>query len=189
MAYQTPNFGLYVWDQSSDPYSHTQLAANWATIDSALGSPATSMEVLSAVPVSGNFAGRLVMLSVANGGWQPWTLIRFDGSAWRAVGYEVQPAIPSSGNFAGRIVVLSSSTGGFPAWSTIIYNGSSWNSIGAGWTGVATGSGSLNIQGVQQPGDVFVNNASFGIVLTDRTDGSYRRVFLQSGQLNTEVVS
>lgn len=34
MAFTTPNMGLYSWDLSSDPYDHTQLAANFNALDS-----------------------------------------------------------------------------------------------------------------------------------------------------------
>jgi hypothetical protein len=185
---RTTSKGLYVWDLSTDAYDHTQLAANWDKIDQLLGSPATSMQVLAAVPVTSNFAGRLVMLSASDSGFQPWTLIRFDGSAWRAIGYEIQPAVPTSGNFAGRIVVLSSAASGFNAWDVIRYDGSAWNIVG-GWSTINTGAGALNITGIQTGGDVYVNASARGFVLADRADGTKRRLYLSSGALFSELVT
>lgn len=48
--------------------------------------PVGPLEILSAVPVSGNFAGRLVILSASSGGFDAWSVIRYDGSAWAIVG-------------------------------------------------------------------------------------------------------
>src|SRR3954470_13558040 len=104
--------GLTVWDLTTDPFSHAQLAANWDLIDSLLGSASQSVETLATLPVTNLFAGRLVMLSAANGGFGAWTLVLYNGSAWRPVGYEVLSAVPSSGNFAGRLVLLSATSGG-----------------------------------------------------------------------------
>ncbi len=64
----TSSKGLVIWDLSSDRFDHTQLAANFNTIDGWLGK-AQYVETLSALPSSGNFAGRLVMLNTANGGF------------------------------------------------------------------------------------------------------------------------
>lgn len=185
---RTTSKGLHVWDLSTDAYDHTQLAANWDTIDTLLGSPATSMQILAAVPGSGNFAGRLVMLSASDSGFQPWNLIRYDGSAWRAIGYEIQPAVPTLSNFAGRIVVLSSASGGFNAWDVIRYDGTAWNIVG-GWSTVNTGAGSLNIAGIQTAGDVFINASARGFILADRADGTKRRFYLSGGALFSELVT
>src|SRR4026207_1950124 len=91
MARTTTNHGLFVWDLETDPSNHTQLAANWDNIDTKLlkagsGGSMAGVETLAAIPGSGNFAGRLVMLSSADGGFPAWTLLRYDGSAWRNAG-------------------------------------------------------------------------------------------------------
>ena len=185
---RTTSKGLHVWDLDTDPYNHLELAANWDLIDSLLGSPTSSLQTLATVPTTGNFAGRVVMLSASDQGFPAWTIIRYDGSAWRAVGYEILPAIPSSSNFAGRIVVLSAANGGFNAWDVIRYDGSSWNIVG-GWAAVNTGNGATNIKGVQATGDVYINTSSRGFVLVDRASGAKKRMYLSNGALFTETVS
>jgi hypothetical protein len=187
MARTTPK-GLHVWDLEADPFNHTQLAANWDLIDSLLGTPATSIQTLAAVPSSGNFAGRTVMLSAANSGFPAWQLIRFDGSAWRAIGYEILPAVPTVGNFAGRIVVLSAANGGFNAWDMIKYDGSAWNIVG-GFLNINNGGGATNIRGLQTPLDVFISDSARGFVVKDRSTGTNYRLTIVSGTLGLEVVT
>lgn len=185
---RTTSKGLHVWDLDTDPYNHLELAANWDTIDSLLGSPTSSLQTLATVPTTGNFAGRLVMLSAADSGFSAWTVVRYDGSAWRALGYEVLPAVPSSSNFGGRLVVLSAANGGFNAWDVIRYDGSTWNIVG-GWVSVNTGAGATNIKGLQGSGDVYINDSTRGFVLVDRASGAKKRIFLSGGALFTETVS
>jgi len=60
--------GLTIWDLSTDRFDHTQLAANFTLIDGWLGK-AQYAETLGALPTSGNFAGRLVMLNTAASGF------------------------------------------------------------------------------------------------------------------------
>lgn len=185
----TTSKGFFVWNLTTDPFSHTQLAANWELLDTLLSNPPSSVQISTTVPSSGTFAGELVMLSAATSGFPAWTLIRYDGSNWRAVGpLEILPAVPSSGNYAGRVVVLSSSSGGFSAWNVIIYNGTSWNVIG-GFTSVNTGNGSNNIQGLSTTGDVQWATGARGPVLTDRTSGTEYRLYINNGLLYSEVVS
>lgn len=187
MARSTPK-GLYVWDLSTDNFNHTQLAANWDLVDSLLGSPATSIQTLSAVPTTGNFAGRLVMLNATDSGFGAWQLIRYNGSTWQAVGYEILPAVPTSGNFAGRVVVLSASSGAFNAWDMIKYDGSAWNIVG-GFASVNTGAGATNIKGLSNAFDVYISDSARGFVLKDRTTGSTYRLYVNSGALGMELVS
>jgi hypothetical protein len=64
----TSSKGLTIWDLTTDQFNHTQLATNFTTIDSWLGKSQYA-ETLSAVPTTGNFAGRLVMLNTADSGF------------------------------------------------------------------------------------------------------------------------
>ena len=128
------------------------------------------------------------MLSAADSGFGAWSLIRYDGSAWRVVGYEILPAVPSASNFAGRLVILSSASGGFNAWDLIRYDGTAWSIVG-GLTSVNTGGGSNNIIGVQSTGDIFINTSSRGFVLTDRSNGNKYRLYFSNGALYQEAVS
>jgi len=119
----TTTKGLIVWDLSADRFDHTQLAANFNLIETWLGKTQYA-ETLGSLPSTGNFAGRLVMLNTASNGFPAWTMVRYDGSAWRNAGsIEVLPALPTLSNYAGRVIVLSANDSGFLAWETLLYNG------------------------------------------------------------------
>jgi len=190
---RTTSKGLYVWDSSTDSFNHTQLAANWDTIDSYLaGFDSTSklpkrVQLVTSVPGSGT-AGDVCMLTATNGGFQPYTLLKYDGTNWRPVGYEIVPAIPTSGLFAGRVVVLSAAASTFNAWDMIRYDGSSWTIVG-GLNQTSTGGGSNNISGLSTSGDIAFTTGSRGIVFPDRTTGQKYRVYIDNGGLFTEKVS
>lgn len=129
MSRVTPNLALTVWDSNSDPFDHTALAANWDKIDAdyTRARPANQAEVRTTVPVTGNFEGRLVYLSAADGGFAAGTLIKYHGAAFTPVnGVELLAAVPVSGNFAGRMILLSAASGSFTQWSLIRYDGSAW---------------------------------------------------------------
>ena len=186
--------GLHVWDLESDQYNHTQLAFNWDTIDARMGDMQAggrprAVEILASLPGSGNFAGRLVMLSAANGGFPAWTMVRYDGSAWRNAGaIEILATVPTAGNYSGRVVVLSAADSGFAAWDIIRYDGSAWDILG-GWKKVSTGGGALNISGLQQTGDAYITDANRGVVLVDRLDGTKHRLFISDNAVYTEIVT
>lgn len=125
----TSNLGLRIWNNVSDQFSPDDLAHNWDALDADYlrARPANQAEVLAAVPSSSNFDGRLVYLTASDSGFPSKTLIRYDGSSWRAVGpFEVLAAVPTLGNYAGRMVLLSGASGGFAAWTLIRYDGSTW---------------------------------------------------------------
>jgi hypothetical protein len=186
---RTTSQGLTVWDLATDSFSYAQLAANWDLINSLLGAASTSVDDSTTVPATGNFRGRLVYLTAADGGFQSDTIIRYDGSSWRAVGpLEVHPTVPTLGNYAGRIVILSAATGGFDQWSVIKFNGTTWELVG-GWSNVNTGGGATNIQGLQTAKDVYVNDSARGLVQVDRTTGTKYRVFVDNGTVKTEPVT
>lgn len=186
--------GLTVWDLSTDAYSHAQLAANWDLVDSYwTGFDTTTklpkqLRTSATVPGSGT-AGDLVMLTGASGGFAAWTILRYDGSAWRPVGpLEILAAVPTLGNFPGRLVILSATDSGFAAWSVIRYDGSAWAIVG-GFSNINTGAGSLNISGLQTTGDVYYSSSARGPVMVDRVSGAKYRVFMTSGKMETEVVT
>lgn len=184
---QTPK-GLTVWDLETDQFNHTSLSDNLDLIDSLLGAPTSQIETLAALPTTDNFAGRVVMLSGADGGFQPWTLVRYDGSTWRPVNQiEIQPAVPSSGNFPGRVVILSAAASGFPAWSIIRFDGGTWNIVG-GWASVNTGSNANNISGLSVSGDIYITDSARGLVLKDRSTGTTYRLYFKNGNLQFETV-
>lgn len=187
MARVTPK-GLQVWDLLTDQFDHTMLSQNWDLIDSLLGTPASQIATFSTLPTTGNFAGRVIMLSSSDGGFQPWTMLRYDGSSWRPVNQiEIQPAVPTSGNFAGRVVILSAASSGFPAWGIIRYDGGTWQIVG-GWQTTNTGGGSNNINGLSTSGDVYITDSARGLVLKDRSNGQTYRLFFGGGNLQFEVV-
>ena len=187
MARQTSK-GFYVWDLTTDAFSHAQLAANWDLADSLFDqsiNPAKQVEISATVPASGNFAGRVVMLNAATGGFAAWTMIRYDGANWRPIGpFEILPSVPVSGNFAGRVIILSAANGGFDAWSMIRYDGTSWGVVG-GFGNINTG----GVSGLQIAGDVYFSNSARGPVLKDRTTGENWRLFIDNGRLLHELVT
>lgn len=188
MARTTPK-GLYVWDLGTDQFSHSQLAANWDLVDSLLDVAAKSVETRTTLPGTGNFAGRLVMLSASDGGFPAWTLVRYDGSAWKNAGaIEVLPSLPTLNNHPGRVVVLSAAVSGFSAWDVVRYDGSAWDILG-GWRKADTGGLATNIRGLQTTGDVYVSDSARGFVMVDRATGTKRRVFFNNGNFTSEVVS
>jgi hypothetical protein len=194
MASTTTNAGLFLWDLGTDNYNHTQLQSNFSTIDSYLaGFNATSkfvqhLHTTATIPVTAAL-GDVVFLTAAAGGFPANTVIRYDGSAWRPVGsVEVQPSVPVSGLFAGRTVILSSAASGFAAWSIIRYDGTAWDVVG-GWGAVNNGAAAGNIKGLQQAFDAYISDSARGFVLKDRTTGTNYRLFINNGNLQSEVVT
>lgn len=182
--------GLIVWDQSTDAFSHTQLAANWDLVDSYwAGFNATTklpqrLHTTTTVPTTGT-AGDIVMLTAADGGFAAWTVLRYDGSVWRAVGpIEVLAALPSAGLYAGRMVILSAASGGFSQWSVVRYDGSSWGVVG-GLSNV----NSSGVVGLSTAGDLLFTSAARGPILIDRTTGQQWRLFVTNGKLEHEIVT
>lgn len=195
MASTTTNAGLYLWDLGTDLYNHTQLAANLTVIDGYFaGFDPTSkfvkhLHTTATIPGSAAL-GDVVFLTAAVGGFPSNTIVRYDGSAWRAVGYEVLAALPSSGNFAGRLVMLSvaDATNNFPAYSLVRYDGSAWDYLGL-WGKINNGSGATNIKGMQTAFDVFVSDSARGHILKDRATGTNYRLYINNGSVGTEVVT
>lgn len=183
MAQVTPK-GFYVWNLTTDPFSHTQLAANWNLLDALLDAAPQEVDMSATLP-GAPFAGQVVMLTAATGGFAAWTIVRYDGANWRAVGpFEVLPALPTLNNVAGRVVVLSAASGGFDAWSMVLWNGTTWGVIG-GFSQINTG----GLSGLQLSGDIFFNNANRGPVLLDRADGTKWRLLISNGKLLHEKVT
>lgn len=191
---RTTTGGLFVWDLSTDPYDHTQLAANWDLVQSYwVGFDTTTklakrLNTSATVPGSGTL-GDIVFLTATNGGFAANTFLKYDGSAYRPVGgIEIQPAVPVSGNFAGRVVILSAADSGFAAWTIIRYNGTTWDIVG-GWSAINNGAGALNIKGVQQAFDAFISDSARGLVLKDRTTGTNYRLYFNNGNMAFEAVT
>ena len=185
--------GLYVWDLSTDSFNHVQLAANWDLVDSYwVGfDPMTKLPkriaTTTTVPVGGT-AGDLAMLTATNGGFQPYTIFKYDGVNWYPVGMERQPAVPTLGNFAGRTVMLTASSAPFNAWDLIRYDGSSWAIVG-GLYNASTGGGPLNISGMSTAGDIYFTSGNRGVVFTDRTSGAKFRMYIDNGDVRLEKVT
>lgn len=194
MASTTTNAGLYLWDLGSDLYNHTQLQANFSTIDAYLaGFNTTSkfvqhLHTTATIPGSASL-GDVVFLTSAAGGFAANSIIRYDGSAWRPVSaMEILPAVPSSGNFAGRTVMLSVADSGFAAWAIIRYDGSAWDVVG-GWGSINNGAGALNIKGLTSAFDAYISDSARGLVLKDRGTGANYRLYFNNGNLQYEVVT
>jgi len=68
MALTTPNMGLIAWDQASDPYDHTQLAANFNTIDAHDHTPGSGTRITTtAIQDSAISTNKLANLAVTTG--------------------------------------------------------------------------------------------------------------------------
>lgn len=131
MSTTTPNLGLVKWNLSTDKFSSTQYNANLDLID-AKADTIRRIEILAALPTSDLFQGRMCMLNVAVSGFPAWTLVRWDGVQWEAVGpVEVQASPPVTSNFVGRLVLLSAATASFTAWTLIRYDGAGWAAVNA----------------------------------------------------------
>ena len=189
----TTHAGLTVWDSSTDAFSHTALAANWDAIDARLGGVdslggTTFFSLVTSLPGSPSL-GQCCMVTVPTGGFAAYTIVRWDGTNWRAVGpFEILPSVPTLGNYPGRIIILSATSGGFSAWSVIRYDGTQWAIVG-GFSNVNTGGNPNNIVGLQTSGDVYYSVGTRGPVLTDRNSGTAYRLFMLNGKLESEVVS
>jgi hypothetical protein len=194
MASTTTNAGLYLWDLGTDNYNHSQLQANFVTLDSYLaGFDATSKfvkHIHTTASIPGTAAlGDVVFLTASAGGFAANSLIRYDGSAWKVTGYEVLAAVPGTGNWNGRLVLLSAADSGFNAWTLIRYNGTTWDYAGSPWGLINNGALATNIKGLQQSFDTYINDSARGFVLVDRTSGTKYRLYIDNGTLATEVVT
>lgn len=192
---RTTSKGLTVWNLTTDPFDHNQLAANWDLIDSLFSQSGKAIQTVSTLtpgaggPQTPLNAGDLVMTNSTVGGFPAWTLLRYDGSGWESVGpIEVQSSLPVSNLYNGRVVVLSAATTNFSAWTAVRYNGSSWDYLSP-FGYVNTGNGAANIQGVQINGDVYLNSGSRGIVLVDRTSTTKYRLYIDKGVVRIEAVT
>lgn len=190
---RTTSKGLTVWNDSTDNFDHTELAANWDLIDSYwVGfDPATQLPKRisggTTLPSSPS-AGDLFMPTVAISNFPAYALIRYDGSNWLTVGVvTIQGGLPTT-PYTGEVVILSAGTTNFDAWSVVRYDGSKWDYVGI-FGYVNTGAGATNIKGAQIAGDVFVNTSSRGIVMVDRATGSKYRAYINNGAWAFEAVS
>ena len=190
---RTTSRGLTVWNNSSDSFNHTQLAANWDLIDSYWQGidPTTQLpyriRTASSLP-AGAAAGDLVMLTTNVGNFPAYSMARYDGSQWLPVGMaSVQGTLPGAPT-AGQIVILSSATSNFAAWSAVRWDGTKWDHVGI-FGYVNTGGAANNIVGAQLAGDVFVTTSARGLVLTDRVTGAHYRLYISNAVVTLEGVS
>ena len=190
---RTTAHGLTVWNDTTDNFDHTALAANWDLIDAYwVGFDSTTQKPKQVaggptLPVSPS-AGDLFMPTANIGNLPAYALIRYDGTNWLTVGViTIQGSLPSS-PFTGEVVVLSAGTTNFDAWSVVRYDGTKWDHVGI-FGYVNTGAGALNIKGAQLGGDVYVNTSSRGVVLVDRATGTKYRVYVNNAALTLEAVT
>jgi len=185
--------GLTVWNNSSDNFDHTALAANWDLIDSYWAGFDSNTQLPNRISTVTTFpssptAGQLVMPTVNIGNIPAYSLARYDGTQWLQVGdVTIQSTLPATPT-SGQIVVLSTATTNFPAWSTVRYDGSAWNYVGV-FGYVNTGTGSTHMQGARISGDVYIDTATRGLILVDRVTGAKTRIYLSNGSWGFEAVS
>ena len=139
MRASSPNSTVpYVWDQNSDVFDHTQLAANWDALDVAAAAPRTSNAVTqtATLPVGLNNTtdrGKIYFLTATDQGFPVGTIARWTGSAWQDIkGIELQSTLPVLNLFDGRTVLLTGAASGFAAWTLVRYQSGSWYVVNQG---------------------------------------------------------
>lgn len=199
---RTTTHGFYVWDLGADQFNHTQLAANWDLAETLFSRGAQGVQLINTLTPGGSgprtplASGDLAMTTTTVGSFRSQTLIRYDGSSWRAVaGVEVMPDLPTSENFIGRCILLTSdaSLGKFKAFDLVVNKDAgnvlaSWDLVGP-TDRIDNGSGATNIRGTQTDGDHYFNQSGRGPVLIDRTTGTKFRLYFNNGDLYSEVVT
>jgi len=201
MAHTTTH-GLYVWDLSADAFNHAQLAANFDLIETLFTRGPQNVQLINTLTPGGSgprtplSSGDIAMTSTTVASFSPQTLIRYDGSSWRAVaGVEVKSDLTTTENFIGRCILLTSNaSGGTYLSGDLVRNTTGGNTI-ADWslvgplTRVNTGVGATNISGFQTSGDIYINSASRGLVMIDTATGTKYRLKFTNGDLLSEVVT
>ena len=195
----TPNLGLKVWDLSTDPYEHDDLALNWDKIDAlssgvaGLAAAARSVRQITTLtpgtngPVNPPANGDLCICLSAVASFAADTLIRYNGATWRSVGgLELLSALPTTENFVGRVVLLTSASGSFSSGDLVR------NTDGANaWTlvGPLARSSASGVTGYETTGDIYINSTAQGLILKDRTNGKKYRLFFTGGGFSQEEVT
>jgi hypothetical protein len=199
---RTTTHGFFVWDLGADAFNHSQLAANWDLAETLFGRGPQNIQLISTLTPGGSgprtplSSGDIAMTSTTVASFRPQTLIRYDGSSWRAVsGVEVQPDLPTTENFIGRTILLTAnaSLGTYLSGDLVrnVDGGSvigSWSLVGP-LTRFSSGGGATNISGLSFGGDVYYTASGRGPVMVDRTTGTKYRLYFNNGDLLSEVVT
>jgi hypothetical protein len=199
---RTTSHGFFVWDLGADSFNHAQLAANWDLAETLFSRGAQSIQLINTLTPGGSgprtplTSGDLAMTSTTVASFAAQTLIRYDGSAWRAVaGVEVKSDLPTTENYIGRCILLTAnaSLGKFLAFDLVVNLDAgnvlaSWDLVGP-TDRIDNGSGPTNIKGSQVAGDFYINNSARGLVMVDRSSGTKYRLYFSNGDLLSEVVT
>lgn len=178
MRASSPNSTVpYVWDQNSDVFDHTQLAANFDALDVAIALPRTTNQVTqtATLPVGLNATtdrGKIYFLTATDQGFPAGTIARWTGSAWQDIrGVELQATLPTLNLFDGRTILLTAAASGFAAWTLVRYQTGSWYVVNQGIEIVAA---SFPISNSFAGRVVILNSAGGGFNAWDviRYDGS-----------------
>lgn len=195
MATTTPK-GFKVWNLETDPFDHDELAANWNLLDTLLDTPPRKVRLVTTLtpgtggPLNPPVAGDLVMTSATVSTFEPFTLLRYNGTNWHTInGVEIKATVPLADNWAGRLVLLTGADNGFAA-GDLIRNTNGGNVIGS-WVLVSplANYNVGGISGLQATGDIYFSNSVRGPVLVDRITGTKYRLYFSSGGLYSEVVT
>jgi hypothetical protein len=197
---RTTTHGFFVWDLGADPFNHSQLAANWDLAETLFTRGPQNIQLINTLTPGGSgprtplAAGDVAMTSTTVSSFRAQTLIRYDGSAWRAVaGVEVMPDLPTSENFIGRCILLTAnaSLGTYLAGDLVRNNDggnvlASWDLVGA----MDRVTGVSGVDGFSTGGkDIYFSNSARGPVMIDRTTGTLYRLYFNNGDLISEVVT
>jgi hypothetical protein len=199
---RTTTHGFFVWDLGADAFNHAQLAANWDLAETLFIRGPQNIQLINTLTPGGSgprtplSSGDLAMTSTAVASFAAQTLIRYDGSSWRAVsGVEVKSDLPTTENFIGRLILLTAnaSLGKFLTMDLVV-NVNAGNNLAA-WVLVGptdridNGAGATNIKGEQIGGDFYINTSARGLVMVDRSSGTKYRLYFSNGDLLSEVVT
>jgi hypothetical protein len=199
---RTTTHGFFVWDLGADAFNHAQLAANWDLAETLFIRGPQNIQLINTLTPGGSgprtplASGDLAMTSTGVASFAAQTLIRYDGSGWRAVGaVEVKSDLPTTENFIGRMILLTAnaSLGKYLAFD-LVYNIDAGNTI-TSWDLVGptdridNGAGATNIKGAQTAGDFYISSSARGLVMIDRGSGTKYRLYFNNGDLFSEVVT
>lgn len=119
MIFPSLNMGLYIWDQGDDPYSHTELAANFSAIDTHDHTGGHGRQI----PAAGLGTGSVTTAKLADG--SVTTLKLADGSVTTPKLADQAVTSPKIGNQEVHLNHLGSDVQLVPSGVILAYGGSS----------------------------------------------------------------
>lgn len=193
---RTTTSGFKVWNLTTDTYNHQDLADNWDLLETLITRSGKNIQAVNNLtggaangPRNTVAQGDLAVTTTTVENFPSGTLIQYTGSDWKTVGpVEVVATLPTQHNYTGRVIFLTASVSNFIANSLLYYTGSTWD-YASGFTKTYTGAASNNISAFTTTSDLYINSATRGPILVDRTTSTKYRLYINNGILNIETVS